>query len=122
MPNPDPLFAYLDAVRERCNAATPGPWKQGLGDEVWAPEEPISVLACGCDHWPECSHGPAMTGRSDDSAFIAGSRTDVPRLEDMLRVAVEALEKMAESPFGLDSHKFSGAVLDRLRRIAGGEA
>ncbi len=131
MPN-DPIITYLDAVKTRHKAATAGPWCDYDGkpnndypDSEWSvdtlnPDVHAKMDAMGDD--PPRLDIIACTFRCpEDAAFCAYARIDVPRLEDMLRVAVGALEAMSKGPFELDPHKFSGAVLDRLRRTVEGE-
>ena len=69
----------LEAIKARCEAATPGPWAVANIAPGWAEDEndwcvvPGVVESCGSDM---C--GPVV--RSADAAFIASARTDVPAL------------------------------------------
>jgi hypothetical protein len=84
----------LKAIRQRANAATPGPW-------VWRDDDMIGAVdpACPCAY---ASHeGPIIQTDSGvygpciaDREFIAHARTDIPAL--LTRVAqLEALVKAA---------------------------
>lgn len=94
-PNPDgaqPLD--LDAIRERADAATPGPWwpwhrGQYVGWEI-AVGEPDE------DGRPTARLPDDMRtdiGRAEDARFIAAARTDVPALVD----EVERLRAVADA-------------------------
>lgn len=83
----------LDAIRERADAATEGPWRPG------------TTGVRGGDHWFVAAHGEAIAHiasndgcneaqREPDATFICHARTDVPallaevqRLRDELGVA-----------------------------------
>lgn len=71
---PDPQEA-LAAMRQRCKAATPGPW---LADELTdAGDRPVVVLPD-----PDDLFFAAVCPRAtvDDAEFIACARNDIPKL------------------------------------------
>lgn len=90
----------LKEMRERCEAATPGPWRAG-GDEGW-PIGSFSTGNSGIDNkdytiWTAPMSGSEL-GESDaktDAEFIASSRSDIPALISALEVCLEALSKIA---------------------------
>lgn len=67
----------IDAIRGRCEAATPGPWLQPLDDEqrgiVSAESPKTSLLALDVDNM-------AIFAREEDATFAACARADVPAL------------------------------------------
>ena len=70
----------LQAIKVRCDAATPGPWEVSEGGGVWVDAT--------------CWEG-VSGGRADDAAFIAAARTDIPALVvevEQLRAKVSELE------------------------------
>lgn len=71
-----------DAIRARAEAATPGPWK-ATAYRVWVSgdDEKLPLAAC----WRPWG---SVEGIKDDTAFIAGARSDVPDL-------LKALDKLA---------------------------
>lgn len=68
----------LDAIRARCDAATPGPWMVFEGaypyGEGYVIESPADLVAGNFDH----EEGGII--RKEDAEFIAAARTDVPEL------------------------------------------
>ena len=84
----DPVRAYLAEVEARVNAATPGPWDWYNDDSVLLSGE------LGDETYPHVLGGEgALYLEKGDADFIANSRTDVPRLVQMLRRCVEAMEQ-----------------------------
>ena len=89
----DPLTdAYLDAIEQRANAATDGPWDyDGCGEisqhfslpEPWATVVSTDVACMGY-----CYGGSAAgVERDEDAEFIADARTAMPKM----RAALEAV-------------------------------
>ena len=83
----DWIMARLDALRERVERATPGPWENyGDGDhEVYQAVE-----------YDDGDVGPYIARfvpAEDDAVFIAAARTDVPRMEAALRAVLELHKK-----------------------------
>lgn len=84
----------LQAIRARCEAATPGPW---IASEV-EPRGLSSVTAVG-DNWGVFTkigeRKPRQYATPEaDAAFIAHARTDIPALLDevaRLRAALECI-------------------------------
>ena len=103
----DPLASYLAEVRERADAATPGPWWSDESEQCWRlhgvhavipaqmfpgtgevmiPEQVMNhqILKAAkrgttmAEYWP---------GEADD-AFITSARSDVPRLLGALEAAL----------------------------------
>lgn len=85
----------LTAIRERCDAATPGPWKLGrytvsgrvqIDQSETAPK--VNPLK-----WQRATI--CRESRENDATFIAHARADIPALLDevtRLRAALEAVE------------------------------
>ena len=79
----DWIMARLDALRERVERATPGPWENyGDGDhEVYQAGE-----------YDDGDLGPYIARSvpaEDDAVFIAAARTDVERIEAALRAVLD---------------------------------
>jgi hypothetical protein len=81
----------LDAIRARCEAATPGPWRDGdYGQMVWAtnPYGHGDMRVADVRGWGHltgvgtCNFTPDKAAEIQDAnyAFIAHARTDVPDL------------------------------------------
>jgi hypothetical protein len=68
----------LDAIEERANAATPGPWHvddEDYAEAIYAADDVTTVIAGG--RWG----GEARVFETtEDARFIAHARTDVPAL------------------------------------------
>jgi hypothetical protein len=76
----------LKAIEARANAATPGPWDTTSEDCIVAAGD--NLCSAGMDgDYP----GPK---RTDDAAFIAAARTDVP----VLVAEVRRLQKLVDAP------------------------
>src|SRR3990170_3096476 len=80
----------LDAIQERVDAATEGPWVSRSWDDemfmgVWGVRSRDRVLLAVCN----CHASPAPTDA--DTEFIAHSRTDIPALLAEVRRLREAL-------------------------------
>lgn len=75
----------LDAIRERAEAATQGPWTTGRGHEPgWYPHELIISASAPIIELENSEQGVA------DADFIAAARTDVPALlGEVERLAAE---------------------------------
>lgn len=100
--------AELKAIRERCDLATSGPWKQD--DKDWAMIHPPYDI-CGEDHAPIT--GFDSVDRKPDATFIAHSRTDIPALLDEVERLRAALRFYAdESSFTIPAG--SGSVVDYI--------
>ena len=82
----DPLTdAYLDAIEQRANAATDGPWDyDGCGEisqHFSLPEPWATVVSTDVACMAYCYGGSAAGAeRDEDAEFIAHARDDVPRL------------------------------------------
>lgn len=74
VPAPTPASIDLDAIRARCEAASPGPWRatNGLLASI--------VAEVGCGWFVETDIGGSSRLAAYDAAFIAHARTDVPAL------------------------------------------
>jgi hypothetical protein len=83
----------LDAMRERCKAATDGPWHTDYHDTTR--KRSVSIMALSgkrvCD-WD--LHGASEPPHPLDREFIAHARTDMARLLD----EVDRLRDVAPSP------------------------
>lgn len=76
----------LDAIRARCEAATPGPWN--VKEERFFTSNVIVA-----------SENDVCLGPSGpDAEFIAASRTDIPALLDALGAAYKEVERLEDEP------------------------
>lgn len=99
-------FDYLDEIRERLKAATPGPWthegwayrtadhEESYG--VWKGERPVDTDPYHLPHPPLARTVRERQGW-DDAAFIAAARTDIPRLVGAVLAALACAEAMSQS-------------------------
>jgi hypothetical protein len=87
-------MSKLDEIKQRMNAATPGPWAS-IGD--WG-----SIYVAQEDDFTEVAWCPDHDDRPDDMTFIANAREDVPwlvtRVEELTAAAEAALEVMPALP------------------------
>lgn len=105
----NPTEKYLSEVKARAEKATPGPWFSGYwsgfcnkkhihgaGDCVYTKtiDNEISHHTVSSDEGTEVVTTTQEYGAllKNDSMFIANSRTDIPRLVQMLEVAMGALK------------------------------
>lgn len=105
----------LDAIKTRCNAATPGPWKNGgYVDEKFRPREGTRVVkeevyAGRLTSWHLFScQGSWDTGglnHNDDAEFIIHARKDIPvllaeveRLQGIERERDAAVADLSRAP------------------------
>ena len=88
----------LDAIRARCDAATPGPWGFSRDEERYLLDETTDVVG----EVAPGSTGAAITvfavatGALEDADFIARARTDIPAL----LAYVEELERRTSYTVG----------------------
>lgn len=103
MAEPDKLSAELDAIREREQAATPGPWWSDEDELMWRlhgvrgytpamPDLGIApqvinrqILKAPKSGTPYAEYWP----NEADAAFIVAARSDVPRLLAALRLTLD---------------------------------
>ena len=87
------LPAWIQEIRDRADKATPGPWTP----EDANPHKPHKRFAF---YIPEIMSAPSMPQydglTTEDAEFIAHSRTDVPRLVELVGEMAEALEAALE--------------------------
>lgn len=84
----------LDAIRVRCNAATPGPWNAGRGDMATIVDgyESKWIYAGGNNKYLAVASGYEVTDWNEvmaNARFIAAAREDIPYLLDRV-AALEA--------------------------------
>lgn len=87
------LPAWIQEIRDRADKATEGPWTA----EDANPHKPHKRFAF---YIPEIMSAPSMPQydglTTEDAEFIAHSRTDVPRLVELVGEMAEALEAALE--------------------------
>ena len=96
------LPAWLREIRDRADKATKGPW-----DVVWEDGE---AYVFRNRNWDRSWVASAAT--SDDTAFIAHARTDVPRLIEMVAEMAERLGQAVIVLDGISDASFIGYPLD----------
>jgi len=111
----------LSAIKSRCAAATPGPWKASCAPGV------ASVRS----EWANCAiyinvrqngETPACVTRwHRDAEFIAHSRSDVPALvaevERLRFLLAECYRATGADPDGDDDAMLAGKAVDAVRRL-----
>ena len=104
---------WLREIEERCAKATPGPWEVERRDYDnmydTRPDRSRVVLERDRDGLWKDTTGAIL---SQDAAFIASARTDIPRLLEVVRAA-DALAKALDD-FGLQSGDDMSDVFDAL--------
>src|SRR5262245_2551382 len=102
--------AWLQAIRQRCEAATGGTWRYEFREEGPPFHEEIGIVT---------SEGPVVNGhrhdaivgtgyfdgihlllRASDAEFIANARTDLPALLDIAEALAGALELVVRDAEG----------------------
>jgi len=111
----------LKQIKERADAATPGPWKEGdYYEAVYSDDNRILADLCGsseCDYIPprgryiddrnyEEAQFRGWDEQRNNAAFIAHARTDIPFLLDAIEAANERITALEME-------------LDALKEIAG---
>ena len=96
-------LAVLDTIRERADAATPGPWKvtwdgENDPDGAWSAEWPWLIRQ---DIYPgkSVANLAEVEASTEDAEFIAHARTDIPVLLahiDALLAEIDALKSEIE--------------------------
>ena len=134
--------AQLSEIRRRCDAATPGPWTFILaetpeGREFFKAHDHIDTWALvGCQYggrppadvdWilGELGDDDPMPPDSDDQAFIAAARTDIPALlaeiDEILRQLAAMTERAEKAAAGWEDAEMACAnkelELAPLRRL-----
>ena len=89
---------WIDEAIERCDAATPGPWREGTLN-VWH-DASVTRVADTERHWMEAGEfhhrGVDSCYREQcDARFIANARQDLPRALAIVQAAREWLELWA---------------------------
>ncbi len=94
----------LEAIKARCEAATPGPWEfyEGGTYVMRLVEETNHLVTCVCDVLldPEVRGKRPRGTSSANGAFIAHARTDVPALVaevERLRTLFDAFERYGQT-------------------------
>ena len=75
----------LREIEQRCEKATPGPWKAS-GVDVNTAE--FDYLVCG-----SCDYYPFVHWSDDDAEFVANAREDIPYLLGVIKEQAERIEK-----------------------------
>lgn len=112
----------LAAIRERAEAATEGPWVDGMGTHGNPADGPEF---CEVRTTPTDDHTRGITiaeldlvqAAAQDAEFIAHARADVPRLVDALEAVLETADEWAASP-AVGASSEEQWELDTLRNAA----
>ena len=84
----------IDAIRKRCEAATPGPWRKTshyYGDgccNIWSGE------GTDCPVVRECESGGVIL--RNDAEFISNARTDIPALLEYVAELEHRVDELQE--------------------------
>lgn len=114
----DQIESRLKEIDERCEKATPGPWKKALlysllrynrknyfWDDEYDPEEDKK----------------RNTPDEDDADFVFYSRTDLPAVVKALRVMTEASKKILDDEWRPNTEDTLEQALSAIASILGGE-
>ena len=96
------LLDLLDRADQRAKAATQGPWREVYAYRKDTPGTLVAATFAGHQVHTDAEGG---TSPSNDLAFIAAARTDVPALVAALRIGIEALE-LARDRGGIPADDF----------------
>lgn len=129
----DDVAEILGEIRERCDEATPGPWRVVLNDMN---ETAGGALATECtsdehsveedpgrEFMEQCCYGTALFGdfgfhEVGDADFVAAAREDVPRLLDALDGVLGEVVKAEEFVATMPEIPESRAVLAAARGMS----
>lgn len=102
--------AERDAMRKRCEAATPGPWRIRENERHTPYECDLSI--CGDIFVLANVNGPPYPHQSNNADLIAHSRTDIPacldhidKLEGLLRSITTDIEALQDAVVHSDPKK-----------------
>lgn len=90
------LTQLLDQIEARANAATPGPWRFA---KHWGPynwQGAILHDGKGVYNLEVLQMATCTPERDANGSFIAAARSDVPKLVEALREAIDSFEAIAE--------------------------
>lgn len=113
------ILALIEQSQKRADAATEGPWRVCSNpDGQSQPLFPYVIDSSGLPDGGDIIAQPFGSSEAvkATSKFIAAARTDVPRLNEALRIAVEALQSISEMSAGQEPDP-SSASEPALRRI-----
>jgi len=91
----DEARKYLDEVRARCDAATPGEWGIAGG-----PHPRDIIVGSGFKMIANVGIGAFQDENEGNAAFIANARADLDRLERFARAAYDAAERLSDVALG----------------------
>ena len=95
----------IEAIRQRCEAATPGPWAITLDLRLIQDKPQLP--------------GQNLFKIMDDLRFIAHARTDIPALLDRLE-KLEAIAVLAAKYLNDDCAMYEVELRDALKQLDGG--
>ena len=105
-------LAVLDTIRERADAATPGPWKvtwdgENDPDGAWSAEWPWLIRQ---DIYPgkSVANLAEVEASTEDAEFIAHARTDIP----VLLAHIDALEASLSALLDSAAHGQPGGYIE----------
>lgn len=115
--------AELNAIEARCEAATPGPWKQSdCGYDVCSKNIPSAcdnssrMTIARCMEGDSRPYTTAYKGACKDAEFIAHARTDLPRLLAAYR-ELKAENERLENEIGAKNERLKAAAYDLGRSV-----
>ena len=94
----------IDAIRARCNAATPGRWQKANDHIVDVHGPDGGALICDCEDLGSYEYSLSERDAEANAEFIAAARSDVPALlaeVERLRARVAELEDEAHPEAGV---------------------
>ncbi len=108
---PEDVEAYLQEVEARADKATPGPWFDSryhddqLGPHIEGLDErPVAFCSLGAKE------------HSENGAFIANARADIPRLVAIVREQASKIELLQHAfDLEVDGHRFASDERDVFR-------
>ncbi len=103
--------AYLDAVRKRCDEATPEPW-------IAAAPSSFGVDLICCESGDGFVIGDDAPATESDAEFIANARTDLPKLERIASLAEDYREAVRKSNYeSISADETRCALFEALEKL-----
>lgn len=119
------LETYLKEVKERCEAATEGPWIDNNGEQathyVYVGDNKFAPFDKRVCEFPY-PYNQDVDPRPGNRSFIAHSRTDIPRLLEIIESMKTSLEYITDEANGkIECHNLAKYGLQKLENLVSGD-